>query len=465
MINSTITITRTQQTATVNINGEAQIAPSNSIAPTISPSGVQPVGTLFTASVGTWVGTLPITYEYRWTRNGTPINEATNSTYTSVNADEGTTIRCEVRATNEYGTSSYVASSNSSLCGAVPVNTVAPTLTPSGSQLTGTVITLGNGTWTGTSPITYEYRWTRDNVVISGETANTYTILSGDDGTVIKGQVRATNAAGVSAYVTTSNQVDASDIPVFNGLLDVVSGGRVAYGLIKLRDAYAGNCIRVRRASDNAESNIGFVNNELDVTTLETFCSGTNGFVTTFYDQAGNGENLVQSTASNQPQIVNSGTVIKTTGVGSGAVARPAIQWNNDFLYRLFTAPIAQPATMTLVHKLEGGDAFGDNWIMGYAAPNLRLSAPTFAPININNTDPSIQYWMLNGASSTVKRNAASSSTVNTGTSSATDIYYGAGAQLGGIVGYSQVLVIWDGNKDSAITDIFTILNDYYKTS
>jgi hypothetical protein len=211
MINSTITITRTQQTATVNINGEAQIAPSNSIAPTISPSGVQPVGTLFTASVGTWVGTLPITYEYRWTRNGTPINLATNSTYTSVNADEGSTIRCEVRATNDYGTSSFVASSNSSLCGAVPVNTVAPTLTPSGSQVTGTVITLGNGTWTGTSPITYEYRWTRDNVVINGETANTYTILAGDDGTVIKGQVRATNAAGVSAYVTTSNQVDAVD--------------------------------------------------------------------------------------------------------------------------------------------------------------------------------------------------------------------------------------------------------------
>jgi hypothetical protein len=274
-------------------------SPVNTVAPTISPSGVQPVGTLFTASVGTWVGTLPITYEYRWTRNGTPINLATNSTYTSVNADEGSTIRCEVRATNDYGTSSYVASSNSSLCGAVPVNTVAPvisgnttlgstltttngtwtgtatitfgyqwkrngtningatnstyvlavadsaasitcqvtgtnsigtgnatsntimagnyapsntvapTLSPSGSQVTGTVITLGNGTWSGASPITYEYRWTRDNVVISGETANTYTILAGDDGTVIKGQVRATNAAGVSSYVTTSNQVDA----------------------------------------------------------------------------------------------------------------------------------------------------------------------------------------------------------------------------------------------------------------
>jgi hypothetical protein len=107
----------------------------------------------------------------------------------------------------------------------LPVNTVAPTLSPSGSQVTGTVITLGNGTWTGTSPITYEYRWTRDNVVISGETANTYTILAGDDGTVIKGQVRATNAAGVSSYVTTSNQVDAQAAP--SGI--VATGGTITY--------------------------------------------------------------------------------------------------------------------------------------------------------------------------------------------------------------------------------------------
>jgi hypothetical protein len=110
--------------------------------------------------------------------------------------------------------------------GVSPSNTVAPTLTPSGSQVTGTVITLGNGTWTGTSPITFEYRWTRDNVVIVGETANTYTILSGDDGTVIKGQVRATNAAGPAvAYVTTSNQVDAVNaVAPVNTVAPVVSG-------------------------------------------------------------------------------------------------------------------------------------------------------------------------------------------------------------------------------------------------
>jgi hypothetical protein len=62
-------------------------------------------------------------------------------------------------------------------------------------------------------------------VVIVGETANTYTILAGDDGTVIKGQVRATNAAGVSSYVTTSNQVDAVNaVAPVNTVAPVISG-------------------------------------------------------------------------------------------------------------------------------------------------------------------------------------------------------------------------------------------------
>jgi hypothetical protein len=147
-------------------------------------------------------------------------------------------------------------------------------------------------------------------VVISGETANTYTILAGDDGTVIKGQVRATNAAGVSSYVTTSNQVDASDVPVFVGILDTYPNAAAAYSLRKLKAAYTGSAVRIRRSSDNAESDIGFLNNEFDIAAAQAFCGAGNGFVTTWYDQE-NSFNLTNSTASTQPQIVASGVVIK----------------------------------------------------------------------------------------------------------------------------------------------------------
>jgi hypothetical protein len=195
-------------------------------APNIFPSGNQVIGTTFTSSNGTWFATRPLTFEYRWTRNGVPILGATSQTYISVIADEGQTLRCEVRATNAFGVSSYIASSNSSTGVSLPVNTVAPTLSPSGTQGTGTVITLGNGTWTGTAPITFEYRWTRNNVVIAGQTSNTYTIVAGDDGTVIKGEVRGVNVAGTSAYVVTSNQVNAVDaVPLVWGTASLQNWG------------------------------------------------------------------------------------------------------------------------------------------------------------------------------------------------------------------------------------------------
>lgn len=93
-------------------------------------------------------------------------------------------------------------------------------------------------------------------------------------------------------------------------LLDQYPSAAAAYSLRKLRSAYTGSAIRVRRASDNTEQDIGFVDNVLDTSSLTSFCSGTNGFVKTWYDQSGNGRDATQTTAANQPQIVSSGTVI-----------------------------------------------------------------------------------------------------------------------------------------------------------
>ena len=103
----------------------------------------------------------------------------------------------------------------------------------------------------------------------------------------------------------------------FVGLLDEYSGAAAAYSLRQLRGSYTGDAIRVRRASDNDELEIAFVNNELDTASLTTFCSGTDGFVTTWYDQSGNGYDATQATAASQPQIVSSGSVILENGNAS----------------------------------------------------------------------------------------------------------------------------------------------------
>jgi hypothetical protein len=111
-------------------------------------------------------------------------------------------------------------------------------------------------------------------------------------------------------------------------LLDTYPGATAAYSLRKLRLGYTGNAIRVRRASDNTEQDIGFDGvGGLDLTTLTTFCTGTNGLITTWYDQSTNGYNSVSTSASNQPQIVSSGMVLTENGF-------PCIQFDgiNDFL-------------------------------------------------------------------------------------------------------------------------------------
>jgi hypothetical protein len=84
----------------------------------------------------------------------------------------------------------------------------------------------------------------------------------------------------------------------------------------KIVTAYAGSCMRVRRTSDNTEQDIGFDGSGLlDVAALESFCSGTDGRVRTWYDQSGNGINWQQATAGTQPFICRSGATVLINGV------------------------------------------------------------------------------------------------------------------------------------------------------
>jgi hypothetical protein len=97
-------------------------------------------------------------------------------------------------------------------------------------------------------------------------------------------------------------------------LLDVYPNASAAYSLRKLREAYTGNCIEVRRSSDNALQNIGFVNNELDTTSLLSFVGAGNGFISTWYDQSGSGRHATQTTNGSQPQIVAFGALLLING-------------------------------------------------------------------------------------------------------------------------------------------------------
>ena len=111
-------------------------------------------------------------------------------------------------------------------------------------------------------------------------------------------------------------------------LLDTYTGAAAAYSLRKLRTAYSGSAIRVRRSSDSAEQDIGFTaGGDLDESALTTFCGAGDGFVTTWYDQSGSAIDLSQATVTSQPKIVSSGSVENVN-------SKPCVSFDgtNDFI-------------------------------------------------------------------------------------------------------------------------------------
>jgi len=122
--------------------------------------------------------------------------------------------------------------------------------------------------------------------------------------------VTETNTPTPSVTTTVTPSVTPPNIL----LLDTYSGATVAYSVRKLRSSYSGSALRVRRSSDNTEQDIGFTGNDLDTTSLSSFVGVSDGFITKWYDQSGSVNDLVQTTASLQPQIVSGGTILTENG-------------------------------------------------------------------------------------------------------------------------------------------------------
>jgi hypothetical protein len=269
-------------------------------------------------------------------------------------------------------------------------------------------------------------------------------------------------------------------------LLDDYSGAAAAYSLRLLRSAYTGDAIKVRRASDNTEQDIGFVNNELDTSALTTFCSGTNGFVKTWYDQSGNGRDATQTTAANQPQIVSSGSVI-TKGI------KPAIDFNGtsdnlitpDYLStsltQFFITSVIDAVNTTGVKEIFSHYNFvGDQRSFFYAIRDSNFSfngSQDGTSNNLHRYDSSgaiVNDYLLYSAvvDTTIsqkvqfyKNNSAVASTSITPTGTM-NLLYNSTADFeigkGNYSGTIQELIFYPSDQSSNRTDIETNINSFY---
>ena len=191
-----------------------QVAPRNTTEPQIS--GTPRVGEVLRTTRGTWTGTEPISYEFRWFRcqgAGAPdasncqrIANANNATYTLREADAGFRIRSQVEATNADGSATATSNPTGVVQSARPVNTTEPSI--SGTAAVGQRLTANRGEWTGNTPMTFSFQWLRCNASgaecaeITGATDNTYVVQQADAGRTIRVRVTARNDAGTRSAVS-----------------------------------------------------------------------------------------------------------------------------------------------------------------------------------------------------------------------------------------------------------------------
>jgi hypothetical protein len=123
-------------------------------------------------------------------------------------------------------------------------------------------------------------------------------------------QFTATTAGANSAIANAAfaNGTVCSVVIPYVGPGDIASGATAWYGLRAYNAAYATGsnpAAIIRRASDNTTATINILSTgAFDTATAVTFCASTTCYLTTWYDQTGNGHTATQANNANQPQLV-----------------------------------------------------------------------------------------------------------------------------------------------------------------
>jgi hypothetical protein len=154
-------------------------------------------------------------------------------------------------------------------------------------------------------------------------------------------------------------------------LLDVYTSAAAAYSLRQLRIGVT-NVVRVRRSSGSPDE-ADFTAAQVSDGTLAAWVgAGNNGFVTTWYDQSGNGYNATQTTTANQPSIVSSGS-LQTLN------SKPALSFNGSSQYLSAHAVASaftgtdKPASAFHVSKVNNNIAFMGIAALGNSVTNNSL--------------------------------------------------------------------------------------------
>jgi SPP1 family predicted phage head-tail adaptor len=290
----------------------------------------------------------------------------------------------------------------------------------------------------------------------------------------LSGDISFVQKAQASLLATGTTTADLTVVAATSLLLDLYPSAATAYSLRKLRTAYTGSAIRVRRSSDNTEQDIGFVGNDLDTTALTTFCGAGNGFVTTWYDQSGNANNATQTTQASQPQIVSSGVIVLIN-------TKPGLSFNgSSYRFNLPTISFSLNSISVIGviksnNLASNGFAFANpdsNRIyLGFILSSISYfgygNSATSFNLGASTTNQEL-HELYSGINSNAYKNANSSTQITSSTANenGADISIGSYGRVGTLAnfynGNIQEIIFYTTNQSSNRTGIESNINTHY---
>jgi hypothetical protein len=160
-------------------------------------------------------------------RNGTPLSPTTATSYTFTGLTCGTTYTFGVDAFDPAQNHSAQATLTTATAactttGTAPVNTGPPVVT--GVAQVGSMLSTTNGTWTGTTPMTFTYSWWDCDSTgaactqISTPSSASYTLTNTDLNHTIRAQVTAKNVVGSTTSPMSTPTATVKSPPTGSGL-------------------------------------------------------------------------------------------------------------------------------------------------------------------------------------------------------------------------------------------------------
>lgn len=255
-------------------------------------------------------------------------------------------------------------------------------------------------------------------------------------------------------------------------LIDQLSSAPIAaYSTRKLRAAYAGSALRVRRYSDLTTQDIGFdINGDLDTAAMATFVGSNNATISKWYDQSGNGNDAEDRNSFNSEEmvLVTAGTNVTQ----NGKVALLSSNVNFTHIKAYFTLP--QPCSFAMVLKPGTFASADDVWLEGRFSDTIdfRTASSTTADIYSGSFLTTTFPWsagnafqahiVLNGGSSSVSKDGgAFTASGNAGSSTPGGVLiggYGSGGSARNANATYCELLVW--NSSITGTDQTTVYTD-----